>query len=404
NSYKKCRNKCTSMLRQHKYTSERNILDRIKEAPKLLFKLVRSKRTVKTIPHPVIIPETGKLTTDLKQSATIMAMHYSKVQQPKQSPSVLEKVKTSNANIGIQELTFSESTVDFLLRKIDPGTSEGPDMIHPRVLKECHTTLAPLYTKLFQLSFDAGIVPSAWKVAKISPIHKGGDKSDPSNFRPVSLTSVPCKIMEKIIRKYIMDFGLKNKLFHTAQHGFLPQRSCLTNLITFLDSITKATDEGKTVYSIYLDLSKAFDVLPHIKILQSLEEFGVGGKLLNWIKEFLTDRSFAVQIGPDKSPEVPVTSGVPQGSVLGPLLFTIFVNGLPDSVDQHCTMFADDIKLWSIDDPIKLQENIDRCSAWLTKRGININPDKSGVIIYGLFRDVFISDCQFTIILIYNYS
>ena len=180
----------------------------------------------------------------------------------------------------------------------------------------------------------------------MTAIFKSGSKSKSENYRPISLTSVPGKIIEGLIRDKIVDHMKQNQLFSKSQHGFLAGRSCTTQLLEFLEDITTALDQGDDVDVIYLDFCKAFDKVPHQRLLKKLWGYGIRGNVHAWVKEFLTYRSQLVKINGASSEPVNVTSGVPQGSVLGPILFLIYINDLPDTIAAIIKLFADDAKVY----------------------------------------------------------
>jgi len=185
-------------------------------------------------------------------------------------------------------------------------------------------------TLIMQRSFESGVVPDDWKAANVTPIHKSGSRSNASNYRPISLTSQLCKIFESIIRDTIVQHLESNGLITGAQHGF---RS-VSNLLQFLDHVTRSIDEDECVDVIYLDFSKAFDKVPHGRLMEKIDKHGITGKVWDWIKEWLRDRSQRVFVNGHHSGWRSVTSGVPQGSVLDPILFLIFIKRLQNN--QQC--------------------------------------------------------------------
>ena len=191
------------------------------------------------------------------------------------------------------------------------------------------------------------------------------------NYRPVSLTSVICKLLETIIRDHMMDFLIKHKLINPSQHGFLKAKSCLTNLLCFLEEITKWVDDGSPVDVIYLDFQKAFDKVPHQRLISKLKSHGMGNRIMNWIEQWLTDRRQSVVVDGEVSSWKSVLSGVPQGSVLGPILFVVYFNDLEEGVTGKILKFADDTKLFrkvkEIGDKICLQDYIDKVVKWSEK-------------------------------------
>ena len=217
------------------------------------------------------------------------------------------------------------------------------------------------------MSLQEGIVPLEWKEANIIPLFKKGSRNKSVNYRPVSLTSVICKVLETIIRDHMMDFLIKHKLINPSQHGFLKARSCLSIFI-FFEEITKWVDEGSPVDVIYLDFQKAFDKVPHQRIILKLKSHGMGNSIINWIEQWLKDRRQRVDVDGEVSSWKPVLSGVPQGSVLGPILFLVYINDLEEGVTGNILKIADDTKLFrkvkEIGDKQKLQDDIDKLVKW----------------------------------------
>ena len=221
---------------------------------------------------------------------------------------------------------------------------------------------------MYRKSLDEGELPLDWKEANVTPIHKKGSKTVPGNYRPVSLTSIPCKILEDLVREEIQRHLEKNNLMNQNQHGFVQGKSCLTNLLETLEDITASIDEGSEIDMIYLDFSKAFDSVLYRRLLKKLEAHGIKGKILSWIKDFLIGRKQQVVVNGIKSKKSDVISGVPQGSVLGPSLFVLYITDIDIGIRSNIQKFADDTKIYrqidSEDDIKILQEDLIKLEEW----------------------------------------
>jgi hypothetical protein len=238
---------------------------------------------------------------------------------------------------------------------------------------------------------DDGEVPEAWREANVAPLFKKkGSRLIPGNYRPVSLTSVPCKLLEKIVRDVVMDYLVKNNLISKQQHGFVKNKACVTNLLESTDFLTNSLARKNWVDLLFLDFEKAFDKVPHRRLLQKLEAYGVSGSILKWIEAFLRNRRQRVVLGGECSEWESVCSGVPQGSVLGLLLFVIFINDLPETIELPSKLYADDSKVMCEirkdkveEDTSRLQADIERIVEWCDRWLMKLNVGKCKVMHIG---------------------
>ena len=284
----------------------------------------------------------------------------------------------------MENITIKQNGIRKLLRDLKPHKASGPDHIQSRFLKETADELAPAMCTLFQASLSQGHIPNEWRHANVAPVFKKGDRSRASNYRPVSLTSICCKTMEHIMHSNILSHLEKHGILTDYQHGFRKRRSTETQLILTIQDLAKDLDEGKQIDAILLDFSKAFDKVSHRKLLAKLRHYGIDGPILAWVSDFLTDRTQTVVLNGRESDKAEVVSGVPQGTVLGPLLFLAYINDLPDGLGATPRLFADDCILYriidSVSDATSLQQDLDHLQLWEARWSMEFNPDKCEVL------------------------
>ena len=289
----------------------------------------------------------------------------------------------------LDSANITESLIQNKIKALKPGSAPGGDKISVNFLQALQSEVSKPLVIIFKESLKTGQVPDDWREANVTPIFKKGKKNDPANYRPVSLTSICCKIMESLLKDKIVTHLNKYDLINKSQHGFMKNKSCTTNLLEFLEIVTQAVDNGEAVDLVYLDFAKAFDKVPKMRLLEKLWKHGVQGKLFDWIKSWLSNRRQRVVLNGSESMWEYVLSGVPQGSVLGPLLFIIFINDL-DSMTSMITImkkFADDTKgaqtIANDDDRDKLQRCLDSLCEWTSTWGMQFNESKCKVIHCG---------------------
>ena len=226
--------------------------------------------------------------------------------------------------------------------RIRENAAPGPDDMTNKILIELKSEISYPLSILFRKSLDAMKIPNEWRLSNVTPIYKlKGSKSDPGNYRPVSLTSNVCKLMERVVNVELSDH-LEKRVLGNTQHGFRRGRSCQTNLIEFLDKVTCWLDEGNCVDVLYVDFRKAFDKVDHDRLMVKLKAEGVDGKLWGWLKDWLSERYQRVVVNGKVSKWVLVVSGVPQGTVLGGPLFTVYVKDINEWIRAFLRKFADD--------------------------------------------------------------
>ena len=378
------RNKAKKIIKKSKKRDEANIAGDAKKNPKRFWKFVQEKLKWNT-GISALKKGNDELATSDKEKAEVLNDFFSSVftrEKLDNLPDVEHNNKIKDTYL--QDIRITSHAVEKKLKELDPGKAQGPDKVPARVLKELSKELALPLTHLFNKSIEDGTIPDDWKAAEVVAIFKKGDKSDPGNYRPVSLTCIVCKLLESLVREVIVNYFEANDLYANCQHGFRQGRSCMTQLIEVIDDLTRLIDQHNKVDIIYLDFSKAFDSVPHERLLVKLESYRITGNVLQWIRHFLANRTQKVRVGSECSQSKEVLSGIPQGSILGPVLFTIYINDLPDCINSTCKIFADDTKLYNTTGQGDvIQADLDSLLEWSNKWNLYFNAKKCKVMHIG---------------------
>ena len=286
----------------------------------------------------------------------------------------------------ISSITLTPEEVYHVLAAIDENKATGPDKIPAKLLKNCASSIYLSLCDLFNKSLSLGKLPNEWKLSNIVPILKKGPAQEVSNYRPISLLSLVSKVLERCVYNQLVSH-ISTQLHH-LQFGFLRGKSTTSQLLHVLQDIHQALESRNQVDAVYLDFAKAFDKVSHKLLLTKLHKFGIRGGLLSWFENYLSRRYQRVTVLGETSGTLPVLSGVPQGSILGPLLFLVYVNDLPHSISGESTvaMFADDTKCYrpvkDLPDCQSLQNDLNNLVNWCSIWKMDLNKSKCGVMSF----------------------
>ena len=327
------------------------------------------------------------LTTD-QEKADCLNSYFASISTINDSNAVLPhlNIKTHSS---LSAINVSELEVEDIIRTLVVNKASGPDFISHRMLKSVSKSVSGPLTILFNRSLSEGKFPDVWKVANVTPIFKKGDKTQPSNYRPVSLLSCCGKLFERVVFKHMYNFFMENNLLYKYQSGFLPNHSTNYQLIDMFHHICQSFDNKQFSCIVFCDISKAFDRVWHKGLLHKLKEHGINGQLLKWISNYLGNRQQRVILQSASSSIKPVTAGVPQGSVLGPLLFLIYVNDISDSLLSLTRLFADDSSLYYSASSLTdiegiINHDLHVLSKWAETWLVDFNPNKTEAMLFSL--------------------
>ena len=359
----------------------------IKQNPKYFFTYTGSKSKLKFGIGPFI--KDGEIINNPKKKADLLKEQFESVFSISQAndlspPPLPPRVEAST----LQTFSITEEAIANQIKKLRKNAAAGPDNIPAILLKKCVESITSPICKLWKKSLEEGCIPEILTTGIITPIFKGGDRTKPQNYRPVSLTSHVIKLFENLVRTNIEDHLIENNLFNENQHGFRKGRSCISQLLNHYNKIMEDLEKGHRNHVIYLDFAKAFDKVHHEILLQKLQSIGITGKLHHWIKQFLCSRKQTVSVEGHQSDITEVLSGVPQGSVLGPLLFLIHIGDIDGNLSNNSTIscFADDTrimrKITEENDCQLLQEDLNSIYKWAEDNKMQFNDNKFESIYY----------------------
>lgn len=368
------------------YKKEINALAQMKKNPKYFYSYVKKFQKTESRIGP-LQDDKGNLSTDPETKANLLQNQYIKVfSNPKKAN--LTKAYREKCNVEIKDINLTVKDVTDAIKEIPLHAAPGPDKIPALLLKECADQIAEALVLIWRKSLDSGEVPEMFKLQTIIPLFKKGSKALAENYRPVSLTSHLIKLIERVLRKKIIKHIEENNLLSENQHAFRAGRSCLTQLLHHMDEVLKSLENGKNVDVVYLDFAKAFDKVDHQILMKKVYQFGIRGKLYTWIQSFISNRYQQVLVDGKLSRKEKVISGVPQGTVLGPLLFLIYIDDL-ESTLKHSLLriFADDSKMVKEikdqNDHQDLQEDLNTAITWASDNNMELNQKKFQLLQYG---------------------
>ena len=391
--YRYLRNKVNTMIKQSKKTY---LTDAVKTK--------NSKTVWSNIRH--IVPSKNKnvdincIKTDTSEHsnpveiANVMNEYFAKV-----GPSIADKIPVVDAGVNIpntdnQKNVFNFQYVDneYVLKELlslPDNKATGVDDIPSKLLKLCAEEIVSPLTYIINLSLSTGIFPNNWKKARICPVFKGGEDTEPCNYRPISILPVLSKIMERVVFNQLYPFLDSQSLLHDNQSGFRPKFSTSSALLNITEDWIHAIDKGEFVGIVMLDLQKAFDTVNHSILIHKLQEYGLNINVINWFQSYLKDRNHVTTINGMKSNVQNSTCGIPQGSILGPLLFIMYINDLPKHVSNvQISMYADDTAIFytskDVNDIVdKINDDMKNVDNWLSRNKLSLNIQKTNFMIIG---------------------
>ena len=381
-NYKKWEIKVKKLVKNRKNTLERQIARDCKSNPKRFYSFINSARRSRSSVGPLI--SDGVLVVDSREQADVFNKHYSSVftTSNRAAPDI-----PFHGSQKIEDIAITEGSIIDAIDQLKEFSAPGPDGICNKLLIELKDILALPLSLIFRKSLDESRIPDDWRLSNVTPVYKKGTKADAVNYRPVSLTSNICKLMERVVNVPFSAF-LNKHVLNNTQHGFRRGRSCQTNLIEFMDKVTEWLDEGDSVDVLYLDFSKAFDKVNHRILVAKLKAAGVEGKLLAWLEDWLSGRKQCVVVNGQKSGWTMVLSGVPQGTVLGGPLFTVYVKDIDGIIFfVFIRKFADDTKaacrIKDAVDAERFQGDINRMVEWGDASDMQFNQSKCKIMHLG---------------------
>lgn len=367
----------------------KNIEQALKNNPKKIWSYAKELRcSSSNLPSEMFLDD--KIARNREDICNLFASHFSSTYCPIDQ-SIPPDVGSSFPQLSLSNINITERDIEKVLKMVDPSKGAGPDGIPPYFIKKTYKYLTLPLKILFQKSIVTEEFPNEWKLANVIPIYKKGDKCNIRNYRPVSILSLFPKILERLLCPLITSH--LSKIISNFQHGFSARRSTVTNLLGYVSDLAYGVDKRTEIDSIYTDFSSAFDRVNHNILLCKLKLYGIHGNLLNWVKSYLYNRIQRVTTQGFKSFSFFPTSGVPQGSHLGPILFLAFINDISNHISfSNYSIFADDLKLYKEinyqNDIMELQADLNSICNWCTINKMDLNTKKCIHIKFSTKRNV----------------
>jgi hypothetical protein len=385
--YKTERNFLANKLKLAQEKFELSLSKQLTTNPKLFFNYAKLRRQVRNKVPPVLSQSGVHASSDLESANTLNSFFASVFTKSSLEPIDLRTMKSDNHMFVISEVMVRKK-----LAQLNVHKAVGPDSVSNLVLKKSIDILSKPLAYLFRCSITSGDVPVEWLKANVTPIYKTGKPDLPTNYRPVSLSSCICKVMETIVKDFLLQWINVCSPLNNSQHGFRMLRSCTSQLLEYVDDITVALNKRLFVDVIYTDFSKAFDRVSHNVLIQKLLSRHAPFQLVCWIRNFLSNRIQRVVLGSTTSDWVSVTSGVPQGTILGPLLFSIYIDDVDNILTKGLVLkkFADDTKLYTIfnnttstESRLRLQTALNALESWCSRNFLPLNVQKCNIVHFG---------------------
>lgn len=339
-----------------------------------------TKQLRKTNTYPKSIKFNNKVASTNKGIAETFKEFFQSVYRSSNNRN--QHVKRNKVNSSLPPFQISENDILKIITGLDGDKGPGFDGIPNLFIINADSALLKPLSIIFNKSLQTGVFPQRFKESIIHPIHKNGDKGDATNYRPVTILNAFAKILERLIHQALLSHVQPYLNHH--QHGFLPRRSTVSNLLEYTTWLSTNLDLKQQIDVIYLDFSKAFDAVSHNLIVEKLRDFGVSGALIPWFNSYLRDRPVRVVFNGDNSSTFFPTSGVPQGSILGPLLFVLYIDELPEIIESYSVGFADDFKIGRVvnnrEDCEALQRDINNVFNWSEENDLTLNTTKTNSV------------------------
>lgn len=387
-AYDKAGKKYKDLLNRYEIKREQRVIESNNIGS--FYRFVNSKLSCR---HGVgaLTNDKGEVITDDSERANLLNSYFSSVCTVDDGTVPIAN-RVVPADVNLHSVEFTPENVYAAIRKLKHGGASGPDGYPPSLFKNLASCISKPLSLIFTSFMSVGQIPSHWSHAIVTPIYKSGPTSRVSNYRPISLTAVASKLMERVIVADLLLYLRQHGVISRQQHGFLAGRSTSSNLLETINDWTLAVNDKKSVTAAYVDFAKAFDTVCQNKLLLKLQAYGIAGPLFNWIQSFLSNRTQQTRIGSSLSAVTKLTSGVVQGSVIGPLLFVLFINDIAQLLQTSsstcvCKLYADDLKLYSTietdADYDLLQNGLNLICSWSNTWQLKISYAKCNVMFIG---------------------